>query len=193
MPPLIKTKMHDLNDTILAQKISEGSEKAFKEIYWLYCDQLHSLAFQYLRDQQLAEDAVQDIFLKLWNQRHQLDENRSIKGFLLISLKNHVLNMLKINKRRILRQFEYSRINTNEVNEADSSVTCSELHLLIEHCLENLSDAKRRVYELKRVGDFSNKEIASRLGLSENTVKSHYYLAIKSLKELIYAYQKTPK
>jgi len=182
--------MHDLNDKILTQKIREGSEKAFIEIYWLYCEQLHRLAFQYLRDQQLAEDAVQDIFLKLWNQRHQLDENRSIKGFLFTSLKNHVLNMLKINKRRIIRQFEYSGINTNKVNETDSRAICSELHLLIEHCLENLPEVKRRVYELKRVGDFSNKEIASRLGLTENTVKSHYYLAKKSMKEYINAYQK---
>ncbi|REL38069.1 RNA polymerase sigma-70 factor [Rhodohalobacter sp. SW132] len=185
--------MHDLNDTKLVQKIIEGSEEAFREIYWLYCDQLHRLAFQFLRDQQLAEDAVQDIFLKLWNQRHQLDENRSIKGFLLISLKNHVLNLLKINKRRILRQFEYSRINTNKVNETDGAVICSELHSLIEHCLENLPVAKRRVYELKRVGDFSNKEIASELGLSENTVKSHYYLAKKKMQELIFTYQNSSK
>ncbi|CAN5417002.1 RNA polymerase sigma-70 factor [soil metagenome] len=181
----------ELNNLIV--RLHNGDENALEEIYWLYCDQLHRLAFQFLRDQQLAEDAVQDIFLKLWNQRNQLDENRSIRGFLIISLKNHVLNMLKINKRRILRQFEYSRINTNKVNETDSTAICSELHLLIEHCLKNLPEAKRRVYELKRVGDFSNKEIASRLGLSENTVKSHYYLAKKSLKEFISAYQKTPK
>lgn len=185
--------MHDLNDTILAKKISKGSEKAFREIYWLYCDQLHRLAFQFLRDQQLAEDAVQDIFLKLWNQRHQLDENRSIKGFLFISLKNHVLNMIKIDKRRILRQFEYSLINTNKVNETDSTAICSELHLLIENCIDNLPEAKRRVYKLKKVGGYSNKEIASRLGLSENTVKSHYYLAKKSMKEFISAYQKASK
>jgi RNA polymerase sigma-70 factor (family 1) len=179
-------------ETNLIIRIQKGDQNALEEVYWLYCDELHSHAFNFLRDQQLAEDAVQDIFLKLWSQRHQLDENRSIKGFLIISLKNHVLNMLKMNKRRILRQFEYSRVNTNEIKEPDSSVICSELQGLLEHCLKKLPEAKRRVYELKRVGHFSNHEIASKLGLSENTVKSHYYLAKKSIKEFINAYQKLP-
>ena len=60
--------MHDLNDTLLAQKISEGSEKAFREIYDRYHIQIQIfyIAKKYIKDSNLAEDVVQEIFVKLW-------------------------------------------------------------------------------------------------------------------------------
>jgi RNA polymerase sigma-70 factor (family 1) len=181
-----------MGDKNLVERIRVGDKKALEEVYWLYCEELHQLAVKFLRDQQLAEDAVQDIFIKLWLNRLNLKSEKSLKGYLFISLKNHVLNMIKIKKRRILRQFEYARINTNESNKADEVVIHSELQLLFNHCLTKLPDVKRQVYELKRAGVYTNDEIASKLGLTVNTVKSHYYLARKSMREYISAYQKLP-
>jgi RNA polymerase sigma-70 factor (family 1) len=181
-----------MGDKNLVKRIRVGDKKALEEVYWLYCEELHQLAVKFLRDQQLAEDAVQDIFIKLWLNRLNLKSEKSLKGYLFISLKNHVLNMIKIKKRRILRQFEYARINTNESNKADEVVIHSELQLLFNHCLTKLPDVKRQVYELKRAGVYTNDEIASKLGLTVNTVKSHYYLARKSMREYISAYQKLP-
>jgi RNA polymerase sigma-70 factor (family 1) len=181
-----------MGDKNLVKRIRVGDKKALEEVYWLYCEELHQLAVKFLRDQQLAEDAVQDIFIILWLNRLNLKSEKSLKGYLFISLKNHVLNMIKIKKRRILRQFEYARINTNESNKADEVVIHSELQLLFNHCLTKLPDVKRQVYELKRAGVYTNDEIASKLGLTVNTVKSHYYLARKSMREYISAYQKLP-
>ncbi len=181
-----------MGDKNLVKRIRIGDKKALEEVYWLYYDELHQLAVKFLRDQQLAEDAVQDVFIKLWLNRLNLKSEKSLKGYLFISLKNHVLNMIKIKKRRILRQFEYARINANESLKADEVVLHSELQLLFNHCLKKLPDIKRQVYELKSAGDYTNDEIAAKLGLTVNTVKSHYYLASKRMREYISAYQKHP-
>jgi RNA polymerase sigma-70 factor (family 1) len=181
-----------LDDKNIIKRIRIGDKKALEEVYWLYCDELHQLAFKFLRDEQLAKDAVQDIFIKLWLNRLNLNNQKSLKGFLFVSLKNHVLNMLKINKRRVLRQFEYARINTAVSESADEGVIHSELQFLINQCLQKLPAVKRQVYILKRAGDYTNDEIAAKLGLTVNTVKSHYYLACKSMREYLSVYQKLP-
>lgn len=87
--------MNDVSDTILTKVIKKGDKDAFKEIYERYHVQLYYLAKQYLKDQKLAEDALQDIFLKLWKKRKRLDSSRSINAFLFTMKKNQVLDLIR--------------------------------------------------------------------------------------------------
>src|SRR5690554_5361226 len=86
--------------------IKEGDKVAFRQIYDAYHEQLYTVAGKYLKDSQLAEDAVQEIFIMLWLKRASLDTSKSLKSFLFTCLKNHVFNMIKSRKRRILLAYE---------------------------------------------------------------------------------------
>ncbi len=82
----------DKEEKKLISELKEGSEKAFRKIYLKYHKELYKLALRYLRKTELAEDAVHDIFVKMWDYRDQLDTSGSLSGFLFTALENHVLN-----------------------------------------------------------------------------------------------------
>lgn len=177
--------MVSIDQNSVTFRLRNGDTQALEEIYWEYCEDLHGLALHYLRDEQLAEDAVQDVFLNIWNNRRDLDTELSLSGFLFTSLKNHVLNMMKIHKRRILRQYEYTGINKPNDQNPDDALIISDYKSALNRGLQKLPPTKRHVYELKIFGGFKNDEIANHLGISVNTVKSHYSLAKKSIKHFI--------
>lgn len=90
------------DETILARNIRNGDVRSFEILYQRYHRQLHNLAVKYLKQQVLAEDAVQEIYLKIWLHREELDELRSVKGLLFTMMRNHLLNRLRDQKREIL-------------------------------------------------------------------------------------------
>lgn len=158
----------------LTDKIRKGDADAFEEFYRIQRKPVYDLALKYLKDPQLAEDAVQDVFLTIWTTRENLDTRRSLKGLLFTSLKNHVLNMLKMNKRRVIRQFEYLNIHPRKNQAADSDAFVEELRQILNEGMQLLPEGKQTVYRMKRLEGYSNKEIANRLDVSVNTVKSQF-------------------
>jgi RNA polymerase sigma factor (sigma-70 family) len=85
----------------LVRRIKLGDEAAFRELFDAYHKQLYGVAFTYLNSTELAEDAVQDVFMKLWDSRGKLDPDKSIEGYIFTPIRNHVLTMIRSDKRRI--------------------------------------------------------------------------------------------
>lgn len=167
--------MRDYDDTGLVRLISLGNKQAFEEIYERYHRQLFYLAMKYLKSKSLSEDAVQDVFVKLWQKRGELDPDKSVKGFLFISLKNHVLNMIRNRKSKILSEVELKEDQHLTGNDVMDEVLYKEYEHIVNLGLAELPDRKRKVFELKAFNGFSNSEIAELLLISINTVKVQYY------------------
>jgi len=174
--------MHDLNDTILSQKIGEGCEDAFREIYDRYHIQMYYVAKKYIKDPGLSEDAVQDIFVKLWTKRRKIDETKSIKGFLFTMLRNHVLNMIRDNKSEIISSSTVCEEKLPRKNMTGEEVLYNEYQEIMNKGLDELSDRKREVFELKMMGGHTNSEIAEMLEINVRTVKTHYYNSSKFIR-----------
>src|SRR5690625_596565 len=107
--------------TSRASLIKQGDRIAFREVYYNYYQQLYFVAGKYLKDSQMAEDAVQEIFIILWVKRESLDPSKSLESFLFTCLKNHVLNMIKSRKRRILLAYEANEEEVDESNSTDNN------------------------------------------------------------------------
>ena len=174
--------MNDLNDTILSQKIREGSEKAFREIYDRYHIQMYFIAKKYVKDPGLSEDAVQDIFVKLWTKRHKLDETKSIKAFLFTMLRNHVLNMIRDRRDEIVSIASMNMEILPKKNLTDDEMLYKEYHDIVQKGLDELSGRKREVFELKAFNGHSNSEVADLLKINIRTVKTHYYNSSKFIR-----------
>src|SRR5690625_699801 len=101
--PINLSAMKLPGDHQLVLCLKKCDKLAFEAIYKKYYEPLFLLGRCYLKDPQLAEDAVQDVFSKLWLNRSDIDSSKSLQGFLFTSLRNHVLNMVKIKKRRIFQ------------------------------------------------------------------------------------------
>lgn len=170
------------------QRLRKSDRKAFEQVYWAFRKPVFGLALRYLRDNQLAEDAVQDVFLKLWMNRDKLDSEKSLRGFLFSTLKHHVLNMIKTRKRRILRQFEYASVNERKGETPEDVMFYSEADQIIQEGLQQLPEGKRLIFKLKSFDDYSNKEVAVKLGVSIHTVKSQFYRASRFLRKYVSAH-----
>src|SRR5690625_2723432 len=140
--PVNLSGMKLTEDHQLVLRLNKRDKLALEEIYKKYYEYSYMLVRHYLKDPQLAEDAVQDVFSKLWLNRSDIDSSKSLQGFLFTSLRNHVLNMVKINKRRILRQIEYANTNQTESSQADEEVIFREAKRIVERGVGTLPERK---------------------------------------------------
>ncbi|WP_176719400.1 RNA polymerase sigma factor [Rhodohalobacter halophilus] len=169
----------------MVQKLNRGDESAFEELYLNYRARAFGLVHRYLKDSDLTEDVIQDVFVKIWNYRSEIDSEKSFEALLFTFLKNHTLNVIKMNKRRVLRNFEYLSLNKRRKVLPDEKVYQFQLEEIIEEALKKLPKNKRVIFELKRFEGLSNREIAEKLDISIHTVKSQFYRANKILQEYL--------
>lgn len=178
--------MVKLSDIILAEKIRQGNKEAFKEIYDRYHRQLFFLAKKYVKKQQLAEDAVQDVFLKLWKKRSTLDSSKSVKAFLFTMMKNHLLNMIRDQKKEILS--DYTPLKNGEAahhNQTEDDVIYAEYQNILKCGLAELSKGNREVFEMKVFKGLTNSEVADQRSVSIHTVKSQFYSSSAFIKSYL--------
>ena len=177
--------MHELNDTELAIKIRTGNQQAFRELYDRYHVQMYYIAKKYVKSTDLAQDAVQDIFVKLWEKRFRIDESKSIKGFLFTMLRNHVLNMIRDRKDEIVSITGIESKELPRQNLTEDELVHKEYHEIVKQGLEELSDRKREVFELRTLQGHTNSEVAHLLNINIRTVKTHFYNSSKFMREYL--------
>ena len=167
----------------LVKALKEGNQLAFSIVYKTYAAQTFSLAFKYLLNKELAEDAVQN--LKLWLKKEEIDETKPINRYLFTMLKNDLLNMLRDSKKNIyLLEDCLSMVLELEDNSQNENLKQEQMNI-IQQALEQLSPQRRKVFEMKVSGKYSNQEIADKLNLSINTIKFQYSQSLKQIRATV--------
>lgn len=177
------------NDRELTHRIRRGDKNAFRELYEKYHRQLYYFAKRFLKADTMAEDAVQDIFIKLWDKRETLEADSSVKSFLFTMLKNHVLNTIRNQKtlRRVLES--YKKISgSKQRNTTEDEMLFKEYKELVEQAMSDLSPAERRVFKMKNIEGMTNARIAEIRDVSVNTVKTQFYLSTKFIRNYLKKY-----
>ena len=169
----------------LVKALKEGNQLAFSIVYKTYAAQTFSLAFKYLLNKELAEDAVQNLFLKLWLKKEEIDETKPINRYLFTMLKNDLLNTLRDSKKNIyLLEDCLSMVLELEDNSQNENLKQEQMNI-IQQALEQLSPQRRKVCEMKVSGKYSNQEIADKLNLSINTIKFQYSQSLKQIRATV--------
>lgn len=175
----------ELTDTELTLRLQQHDEVAFETLFRRYYRYLYAIAIQYLKDASLAEDALQEVYLKLWTHREQLDPSQSVKSYLATTMRNQLLNMIRDEKRSIMRhlvhQFAQSTVDTT----TEETITLNEYGSVVREGLRQLSAQRQLIFTLRSEKGLSNEEVAHQLQLSINTVKVHYYQACRFLRDYL--------
>lgn len=176
MRPLIK-----YSDKELIPLLKKGEIKAFDELYFRHVPQLLKFSRTFISDSTEAEEAVQEIFIKIWERRMNLDEDQNFKSYVFQSVKNFLLN--RIRDRKKLYQIEeinpgYELAETHPLD----GLCYRELEETVFELVEKLPEVQKQVFTLSRMDGLNHKEIAEKLNLSIRTVEHHVYLASKNLK-----------
>lgn len=166
-------------------KIKEGDATAFQELFYAYKDALFGYACKLCRSPEMAEEAVQEVFMKVWINRQQLDPSLSIKAYLHTAVRHCVFNILKkAALDEALRQsiFHHQPV---AVNTTEDAVHAADLQRAKSRVLDMLPPQRKLIFCLSRMEGLSHEEIALRLGISKNTVKDQIVKASRFLRQQI--------
>lgn len=155
---------------------------AFQNIYDTFCKSLYRFTLSYMKDSFDAEEIVQDVFLKLWEKRDEVDEQKSFKSYLYRITVNKIFNELK--HRIVKRKYDQHLLNFDLVTQEtpESSIQFQELNKKLESLLSKLPEQQRTIFIMSRWQGLSNAEIAQNLNLSARTVENQIYRAAKFIK-----------
>ncbi len=170
-------------DEELLSLLNKGSEDAFSVIFNRYNKLLYTLAFNYLKSDDSAKNAVQAVFMKLWESRSILNISINLRNYLYTMLKNHVLNEIRNNNLAIEKNYEIARSMQESEDDTFAKLADKDMIQKLYEAINKLPAQKRLICQLKLQGDLSNQEIADKMHLSVPTVKTHYNQAIKMLRE----------
>lgn len=169
-------------ESTLLALLAQDSEYAFQLVFDRYRNTVYKVAMLYVKSPVMAEEIVQDVFLKLWFQRHNLAEIRSLESWLFILARNLTLNCLKKISHEWLAREKWIRDNELSENTTDYKVLNSQYQELLQQAVGNLSPVQRQVYKLAREQGLSHKEIGRQLSISPLTVKTHMARAMAAIR-----------
>ena len=175
----------------LIQGIQSGDKSAFDMLFRSYYSTLVFIASDILRDKPSAEEAVQDVFVKLWKTGSTLSIDTSLSSYLTTMVRNRCIDYLRANERRIKTvsiENPDIQIKLHEMGmEAsfEEELFPNSLEIAIQQALEKLPPQCRQIFELNRFDGYSPKEIAEQLNISVSTVKTQVARAVQKLKKVV--------
>ena len=171
-------------DQQLTVSLRKGDQRAFAEIYNRYHSLLFIHADSRLKNHDESGDIIQDVFAQLWEKREELNIENLV-GYLYKSVRNRIFNLIK-HKKVISGYLEwFSPPDIDKQEFADHLIRAKQLTEMIAAEINALPPRERQVFELRRFENLSNKEVASRLGITEATAAGYMKKAVKTLKPLI--------
>lgn len=173
-------------DQQLLELLANDSPKAMEIIFRRHFAGMVQVVNRMIRDQGRAEDIVQDVFLKFWKQKEQLNIQISLKAYLRRSCVNACLDDIRKQKKmQIVGTDTILPIAAAVQPDAAKQLENNELEQLINQTIDNLAPKCRTVFILSRKEQLSNKEIAEQLGVTLKTVEAHITTALKKLRVVI--------
>jgi RNA polymerase sigma-70 factor (ECF subfamily) len=167
----------------MVKRIKDGDTKAFEDLYLTYGRSLYVFAMNQLGEQVEAEEIVQEVFIKIWQKRHELKPQSSIKGYLFTIAYRTILKTYEKRKRSLAVKDLFIQEFMAESNQEDQDIDYVETLKRIDAIVGKLPEKRRQVFILNKKEGLTNSEIADYLQISEKTVKNHLTLALQAIKE----------
>lgn len=171
------------NESLLIQSLKNGSYKAFDRIYQMYAKRLFAYSLQFTKSQEESEEIVQDVFVRLWTNRSKIRQEETLRSLLFIMTKHYLINAFhtKVNQPEYEEYVHYR--NEFSVDDTSRHLEYEEFLVKFHAILKALPETQQKVITLSKMKQLTNKEIAEKLSLSEQTVKNQLSLGLKILKE----------
>ena len=171
------------DEKALLLQTSEGNEQAFRKLFDAYRQRIYSFALHLTENSSIADEIVQEVFLRVWLHRQKLPAVVHFNAWLHSIARNQVFDALKaMAKERSISALMpvCTAFNTVEAVMADK-----EYELLLQQAVNQLSERQQQIYHLSRDAGIQHAEIADRLNISRNTVKTHLVHALRTIRRYL--------
>lgn len=169
------------NDQLLLQQLQSNDAAAFDALYDKYWKLVYSAAYKRLKDENYAKDITQDIFLQLWQRRHQLTITH-LPAYLYRAVRNNVLKWME-KTQRITPVPELLEQTANE--GADAALLRKEFMIKYENLINTLTASQQQIFRMRYQQELSTAEIAEKLNISRKTVQNQLGKSMNNLRELL--------
>ena len=168
----------------LAERLKASGKDAYEEIFRLMHEPLLRYVFRITNDEALALDVLQDVFMKLWEKRAEIEVQVSFKALLYTMARNRALNVNR-NRSRMTYDSELVAENSTKVVEStvENQMHTNQLETFFKTWIKELPPRRAEAFVLSRYHTMSNREIGEVMGLSKRTVDTHIVHALRHLRK----------
>jgi RNA polymerase sigma-70 factor (ECF subfamily) len=172
-----------LRDADLASRVAKGGRDALEQVYNQVGGAVKTIAWRVLRDEALAEDVVQEVFMTFWREPERYDEGRgSLRTYLITMAHRKAVDVVRSESARFRRE---ERDPAPVQADIDEEVWALQVGERVRSALAELGEGEREAISLAYLGGMSYVEVAQRLGAPEGTVKSRIRSGMKKLSETL--------
>lgn len=166
--------------------LKEGNMVAFDTIYKQYCKRLYGFVIRYVKQEEDAEGIVQEVFIKIWENRDKIDVYSSFESYIFTISYNSVIDLLRkrVHEKKYLEHLSSLQEVENGFEITDE-IHFNELNDRIQYLLNKLTPRQKEIFQLSREEGLTHEEIAKKLCISVSTVKNHIVSVLKFLKSNI--------
>jgi RNA polymerase sigma-70 factor (ECF subfamily) len=177
-----------MSDRESIQKIRRGDIRSFEEFFRKYYEALCQWAHHYLKDQDSAEEVVQDLFYHLWRDRETMNIRVSVKSYLYQAVSNNCKMILRKQSRRNEIETELARsAGSNRLN-SENVLETKELREVVNRTLEELPERPAAIFRMSRYEGLKYREIAEKLKISVKTVEANMGKALELFRKNLQEY-----
>ncbi len=174
-------------ESLIMNLLAKDSEYAFKILYEKYSNRIYKLSLRYLKSPVLSQEIVQDVFLKLWFERRNIQWDKPVEAWLVTVAKNKLINQFRKMANEWNTSNNIDNVTITERNESEGKLMNAEFEQQLHRMLNRLPQMQKQVLHFAKDEGLSYNEIGSKLNISPLTVKTHMARALgkirKSLKD----------
>jgi len=179
------------NEEWILSEISSGNQHAFTLLYQFYHQKVYGYALGIVKEEFIAQEVVQDVFMKIWVRRDTLSSIGNFGGYLSVCTRNETLNALK----KIAAQQKHYQVVRETQTELDPGteqhIQLRETSRMLDMAIDRLSPQQKKVYSLLNIQGLKLDDVAERLHITPATTKTHLKAAIKSIRSFLVVYYRT--
>lgn len=165
-------------------KLKEGSFQAFEKLYTMYSGKLYNFIMRLSSgNQYMAEEVVQSTFIRIWEVREKVDSDASFISFLCTIAKNLLMNMYQRQTVEYVYNEYLLKSGVDRDSQTEDAIDLRFLNDYIDSLAEELPAQRKKIFILSKRQNYTNKEIAEMIGISESTVATQLSLAVKFMRE----------
>lgn len=172
----------NFSEQLLISELKNGNEKAFRKLYDFYYQDIYGYSISLLKSKELAEENVQDVFLKIWLHRENLNPEQSFKSYLFTIARNQAFNLLNKAANDVLLKEEVFYTSEKSHDEGDFSIREEDCKKLKKQAIKQLPPKRKLIFKMSRKQGKTYEEISQELGISVNTVKNQMSKALESIR-----------
>jgi len=178
-------QVEDIGQRDLLAKLRNGSQPAFTELYEMYSFKMYVNILKMVKDEQMAEELVQELFTKIWQKREIIEINVDFKSYLYRIGQNLVYDFFRKLQRDKKMYERFKVIATEHYSHIEESLHLKQSEQALHKALSKLSEQQKRVYKLCRIDGYTYKQAATEMGISPHTVKEYLVKANHLVKEYL--------